>query len=92
MIQLRDRVGFALEAAFGIRVVGEFLGQKLEGDFPRQTDIFGFVHDAHSATAELAGDAVVTDRVPEHRCREGYGHVRSLVRKPVTGMWRVFPL
>ena len=40
VIQLRDRVGFALEATFGIRVVGGFLGQKLEGDFPRQTDIF----------------------------------------------------
>ena len=80
VIQLRDGVGFALEAPLGVRVVGGFLGQELQGDFPGQTDVFGLVDDAHAASAELAGDAVVTDCVPEHRGSRGYTYVRSSVQ------------
>jgi hypothetical protein len=67
VVQLRDGVGLALKSPLRVRVVSRFVGEKLQGDFTPQAHIFGFIHDPHAATAELPGNAVVTDCLSEHR-------------------------
>ena len=48
-----------------MRVLFEFTGQELERDMPSKTAVFGLVHDAHSAGAQLPDDGVVENALPD---------------------------
>jgi hypothetical protein len=50
-----------LEAGQGLRVLGDVMGQKLQGNETVQGDVLGLVHQAHPASAEFLHDAVVRD-------------------------------
>ena len=63
MIQGGCGLGFALETGEGLRVAGNFLGQKLEGDKTMKPGVFGFVDHAHAAAAQLLENAVVRNRL-----------------------------
>ena len=61
MVESRGRLGFALEAAQGLRIFGDIVGQELEGDEAAEFEVFGLVDDTHAATAEFFDDAVMRD-------------------------------
>src|SRR5208337_5543143 len=50
-----------LETCERLRVVSDFVRQKLQGHEPVQADVLGLVNHAHSATAQLLDDAIVGD-------------------------------
>ena len=66
MIQGGCRLGFALETGQGLRVAGNFRGQKFEGNETVQAGVFGLVNHAHAATAQLLENAVVRNRLADH--------------------------
>ncbi len=66
VIQSGCGLGFALEAGEGLRVAGNFLGQKLERDETVKPRVFGFVDHAHTAAAQLLENAVVRNRLANH--------------------------
>jgi hypothetical protein len=70
-VERRCRHGLALKAKQHMRVVGNIFGQELQCDKAAQLQVFGFVHHAHAAPAELLGDAVVRDGLADH-WRESY--------------------
>ena len=53
MIQGGCGVRFAPEAAERLRIAGDLVGQKLQGDETMQPGVFGLVDDAHAAAAEF---------------------------------------
>jgi hypothetical protein len=61
MIQRGDCLGFALKAAEGLLVAGNFVGKKLQSDEAFQARVFGFVNNAHTSAAEIFDDAVMGD-------------------------------
>ena len=61
MVEGGGGLGFALEAAEGLRILGDFVGQELERDEATEFDVLGLVDDSHAATAEFLDDAVVRD-------------------------------
>jgi hypothetical protein len=61
MIQRGCCPGLSLEALTPLRVVGEVIGQKFQGDKATEAGILGLVDDTHAAGAELLQDAIVRD-------------------------------
>ena len=79
MVQTRGRLSLALEAQHGLRVVGYFLRQKLQGDEAVQVDVLGLVDDAHATAAELLNDAVMRNDLVKH------GRIAGLQINPCYG-------
>jgi hypothetical protein len=52
MIERRGSEGFSLEPLTGSAIVFHFSGQELQRDVPMQLEVFGFVHDTHSARTD----------------------------------------
>src|SRR5271157_4555463 len=77
VIQGRGRPRLPLETAERLRVVSNFVGQKLQGHETVQSDVLGLVNHAHSATTQLLDDAVMGD---------------GLADKGTTAIWRLFAL
>ena len=59
MIQCRRGAGLTQEALVGLLVLGDVIGQELEGDEAMQLGVLGFIHYAHAAAAQLFEDAVM---------------------------------
>jgi hypothetical protein len=64
VVQGGRSLGFSLEAAESLRIVGKFVGKELKGDVATELQVFGFVDDAHAPAADLAEDAVMGNRLP----------------------------
>ena len=62
-----ERLGFALEARQRLRVLGDIIGQELQGDEAIELGVFGLVDHTHAAAAELLDDAVVRDGLADER-------------------------
>ena len=60
------RPSLPLEPLQGLRVRGDVLGKKLQGDPAAEPEVLGQIHDAHSAGAQLLQDSIVGDRFVEH--------------------------
>ena len=78
MVQGGRGLGFPLEAAESLRVVGDFVGQKLQGDMATELQVFRLIHHTHAPTSDPAEDAVVGDRLTHglgrsSHWREWYG-------------------
>ena len=67
MIQRRGGAGLALEALQRRRVFLQLSGQELQSHVPAEAEIFGLIHHAHAAAAELVQDAVVGDGFARHQ-------------------------
>ena len=52
MIQCRCGAGFAQKALTGLPVVGDVIGQELEGDEAVQLGVLGLVDNTHAASAQ----------------------------------------
>ena len=66
VIESGSGLRLALKTAQGLRIAGNFVGQKLEGNETMQAGIFGLVNDAHAAAAQLFDDPVVGDGLADH--------------------------
>jgi hypothetical protein len=64
MVQGGRRLGLPLEAAEGLRVLGEFFWKELEGDVATQLQVFRLVDHPHAPATDLAEYAVVGNRLP----------------------------
>ena len=64
VVQGGGSFGFPLESAESLCVVGKFIGKELQSYVATQLEVFGFVHDTHAPTADLAEDAVMGDCLP----------------------------
>jgi len=73
MVQCGCGLGFALEAAECLRVAGNFLGQKFQGDETLQAGVFGFVDDAHTSAVDAFDDVVMGNGVADERRSFGHG-------------------
>ena len=66
MIQGGGGASLALETLEGLWVMGQFIGQELEGHMAAELEILGFEDHTHPAAAQLADDAVVRDGLADH--------------------------
>ena len=66
MIQCGGSASFAAETFQSLRIAGKVFGKKLECDKATKLRVFGLVHHAHPAAAELFDDAVVRDGLADH--------------------------
>ena len=67
MVQGGGGTRLAQEALDGRGVFGAAILQEFQRDAPAQSGVFGFVDEAHAAAAKLAKNAIVTDRLVDHR-------------------------
>ncbi len=58
MIQCRGRIGFLIETAKALAVLGEIFDEQFERDLPPELHVFGEVDFAHAARAELFENSV----------------------------------
>jgi hypothetical protein len=72
-IQCRSGAGFQQKTVQRILIAGKLRGQKLQSDLAPKVKILCFVNDSHPAAAELAGDAVMRDGLPDD------GYVRKFI-------------
>jgi hypothetical protein len=66
MVEGGSGLGFALKAGEGLRIAGNFFGQKFEGHKAAKARVLGFVDNAHAAASKLFDDAVVGDGFANH--------------------------
>jgi hypothetical protein len=66
MIEGGSGLRLALKTGQRLRVFGNFVGQKLQGDEAMQAEVLGLVNNAHPATTEFVDNAVVRDRLADH--------------------------
>ena len=64
MVQRGRGLGLPLEAAEGLRILGEFVGKELQGDVATELEVFRLVHHTHAPAADPAEDAVMGNRLP----------------------------
>jgi len=64
VVQRGGSLGFPLEAAESLCVVGEFVGKELQSDVTTKLDVFRLIHDTHTPAADLAENAVMGNRLP----------------------------
>jgi hypothetical protein len=62
MVQSRGRLRLALEAAERLLVLGDIIGQELEGDKTAQLEVCGLADDSHATTADFFENAIVGNR------------------------------
>ena len=62
MIQRGGGASFAAETLKGRGILGNVVGEKLQGNRAAKIHVFGFVDDAHPSAAELFENAEVGDR------------------------------
>src|SRR6202049_4716408 len=71
MVQGRCCAGLPAEAFQNLRVLGNVVRQKFQGDETTEHRILGLVDDTHAPAAQLLDDAVVRDGLADH-WRESY--------------------
>jgi len=69
MVERGGSASFAAKTFQGLCIAGEFVRQELQSDETAEFGVFGFVDDAHSATAEFFDDAVMRNCLAE----QGFG-------------------
>jgi hypothetical protein len=67
MIQRGSGLRFALESRQCLRVFGNFIGQKFQGDKTLEACVFRFVDHTHSAAPQFFQDAIVRNSLSEQR-------------------------
>ncbi len=72
VVQGGRSLGFPLETAEGLRIVGELVGKELQGDVATELQVFRLIHQTHAPTADLAEDAVMGNRLPHGLGRSGH--------------------
>ncbi len=58
MVELRDRLGLALEAGLALRTLGQVLGEDLDGHRAVESSVLGLIDLAHTAGSDGSEDFV----------------------------------
>src|SRR5208337_1258240 len=66
MVQCGRGLRFSLEASQCLRVSGDLVRQKLQGNKTMEGYVLSLIDHAHPATAQLLNDAVVRDSLADH--------------------------
>ncbi len=66
MVQGGGGLRLPLEARQCLRVLGNFVREKLQGDEAAKGNILGLVDDTHPAASDLLHNAVVRDSLADH--------------------------
>ena len=66
MINGSKQFSFTLESCDAVCILRKLLGQYLDCHFPPKLLILGLVNFPHAAFAELAGDLIMSQRIPDH--------------------------
>src|SRR5438105_4161072 len=69
MIQGGRRLRLPFEAGESLRIFGNLVRQKLQGDEAVQLYVLCLVDNTHAATAEFLDDAVMRDSLADHSWR-----------------------
>ena len=77
MVQGGCGLSFSLEAREGLRVFRDVVRQEFQCYETVETDILGFVHDAHATAAEAFQDAIVREGLVKERIVAG--HVEDIL-------------
>ena len=86
MVQRGSRLRLALEAAERLRILGHFIGQKLERDEAVQPRVLGLIDHTHAAAAQLVDNAVMRNGLPDHRdCPVMAGERRRKIKDAMLG-------
>jgi len=72
VVQRGRSLGFSLETAEGLRIIGEFVGKELQSDVATELKVFSLIHHAHAPAADLAQDTVMGNRLPHGFGRSGH--------------------
>jgi hypothetical protein len=67
MVQSRSGLRLPLKAAKGLRILGDVIGQKLEGNEAVQPDVLGLIDSTHAAAAHLLQHAVMRNGLSDQR-------------------------
>ncbi len=70
MVQRGCGTRLPLKALIGLWVIRQLFRKELQGDAPAQAKVLGFIDNAHATAAQLLRDAVVRDRLADHRKRK----------------------
>jgi hypothetical protein len=62
-------LGFAFEVSQSLRVHGELIGEKFQGNKSVEAHVFCLVDNAHASTAKLFEDSVVGDGLADEKGR-----------------------
>ena len=76
--------GFAAEALQALRIMRDIFRQKLQRHEAMQSQVFGFVNDPHTPTAELLQDEVVGNGLADHAQRCYGGAVGKSTKRKAT--------
>src|SRR5580658_6166065 len=88
VVQGRRRLRLTLEAGQSLRVPGDLIGEKFQGDEAMQLDIFSFVDDTHPPAAESFDDAIVGDGLADHS-RKNLTLATSPSQRKRAASWRL---
>src|SRR5947207_216103 len=66
VVERGSSLGFTTKTDERLRIIGEFVRQKFKRDKTAETSVFGFVHHAHTAAAQLLNDAIVRNGLNVH--------------------------
>src|SRR5215472_13984955 len=67
MIKSRSSAGFALKPLHRMVIAGEVIRQEFESDLAAELGVFSLIDNAHAATAQFLQDAVMGNRLADHR-------------------------
>jgi hypothetical protein len=70
MVQSGCGLRLTLEAGKSLRILGDLIGQELQGDEAMPLYVFSFVDDTHPPAAEFFDDAIVGDSLVDHQWRK----------------------
>jgi hypothetical protein len=79
VIERGRRTRFTLKSVQSVAIVGELLGQELQGHIAAQAGVLGPVDDTHAAFAEHPEDPIRTDPPPFDSCCAVGGPVAIVV-------------
>ena len=65
VVQRGCSLGFPLETAEGLCIVGEGVGKELQSDVAAELKVLRLVHDTHAPAADPAEDAVMGNRLTD---------------------------
>src|ERR1700683_2731778 len=84
MIKSRGRLGFALETAEGLRILGYVVGQEFQCYKAAELHILGFINYAHTTGAEFFDYAVMRDGFADQRVGGRHApHILGCARRQV---------
>ena len=86
MAQRRGGPSFTPKALQRLRIVGDVVGQKLQGHKPAEHEVLGLVHHTHASATQLFQDTIVRNGLTDHGGPTLWRDVRSRTKASQSGV------